>query len=190
MEENTDNVYLRQLDTFLKLPRKVQEDMWQDLKGGMIDPKKLDFAYDFSTYELCESPIEIIFAYYFDKWKVNNLDKNTENIYLEPQYDFNEIGKRYRLDFFIEYTTLQGDTIDNLNEYCSTVVVECDGHQFHERTKEQVKRGNQRDYDLKMSGYDVIHFSGSELYNNPQECVQKVVEYLRKTKTISKWENN
>lgn len=189
MEEHTDNVYLRQLDTFLKLPRKVQEDMWQDLKGGKIDPKKFDFAYDFSTYELCESPIEIIFAYYFDKWKLNNFD-DYENIYLNPQYDFNENGKRYRLDFLVEYIKLEGDTLDEAKEFYSTVVVECDGHQFHERTKEQVKRGNQRDYDLKMSGYDVIHFSGYELYNSPQECVQKVVEYLRKTKTISKWEDN
>lgn len=190
MEKHKDNVYLSQLDTFLKLPRKVQEDMWQDLKGGNINPRKLDFAYDFDAYESCESPIEIIFAYYFDKWKLNNLDENSESIYLEPQYDFNEDGKRYRLDFLIEYIKMEGDTVEDVKEYSSTVVVECDGHQFHEKTKEQVKRGNQRDYDLKMCGYDVIHFSGSELYNNPQECVQKVVDYLRKTKTVYQWEDN
>lgn len=163
------------LDVFLKLPRKVQEGIWQDIKSNRVDPKRMDYVYDFYTYETCESPIEIIFAYYFDKWKLNN-PNDYENIYLNPQYDFNENGKRYRLDFLIEYIKLEGNTLDEAKEYCSTVVVECDGHQFHERTK--------------MCGYDVIHFSGSELYNNPQECVQKVVDYLRKTKTICKWEDN
>lgn len=89
-------------------------------------------------------------------------------------------GKNYRVDFLIEYFRLVGDTIDGVKELCDTVIVECDGHHFHEKTKEQVNRRNQRDYDLKMAGYDVIHFSGSELYNNPQECIQKVVDFLNK----------
>jgi hypothetical protein len=31
-----------------------------------------------------------------------------------------------------------------------------------------------------MAGYDVLHFSGSEIYNNPVECVAKVINYLQR----------
>lgn len=36
-----------------------------------------------------------------------------------------------------------------------------------------------------MAGYDVIHFSGSEIYNYPEECVEKVFEYLKKNAKTS-----
>lgn len=177
---NTSNYLLHELDTFLKLPRKVQEQMWIELRDEKIDKRLFNVAYDFEVYEQCESPIEIIFAYYWDRYYLEN-GVQISGAQLYPQETITiDNGKNYRVDFLIEYFRLVGDTIDGVKELCDTVIVECDGHQFHEKTKEQVNRRNQRDYDLKMAGYDVIHFSGSELYNNPQECIQKVVNFLNK----------
>ena len=180
MQKRLENYYIHELDTFLKLPRKVQESMWLDLKGRQVEPELFDVAYDFDTYEQCESPIEIIFAYHWDKYYLENkISVDTLTICPQETITTND-GKVYRADFLIYYSEVREIAPDNLVEFTSEVIVECDGHNFHEKTKAQVKKRNDRDYDLKMSGYDVIHFSGSEIYNNPDECVKKVVEYLKK----------
>lgn len=52
------------------------------------------------------------------------------------------------------------------------ILVELDGHDFHEKTKEQVTYRNQRDRDLQMEGWKVLHYSGSELHRNPVQAAQ------------------
>lgn len=54
------------------------------------------------------------------------------------------------------------------------VIVELDGHDYHERTKEQVIGRNQRDRDFQDKGYLVLHFSGTELYRDPFGVIGKV----------------
>lgn len=48
---NTSNYLLHELDTFLKLPRKVQEQMWIELRDEKIDKRLFNVAYDFEVYE-------------------------------------------------------------------------------------------------------------------------------------------
>lgn len=54
--------------------------------------------------------------------------------------------------------------------------VECDGHDFHERTKEQAARDKSRDRDLLRRGIATVRFTGSELHANAMRCA---VEALR-----------
>ena len=56
------------------------------------------------------------------------------------------------------------------------IAVEVDGHDFHERTREQVVARNQRDRDLQADGWTVLHFSGSEIHRQPEECVRQVFD--------------
>ena len=58
------------------------------------------------------------------------------------------------------------------------MLVECDGHDFHEKTKEQVEKDNEREYELKMAVYEILRFSGSQIYNNPFKCANDVYDYL------------
>jgi hypothetical protein len=44
------------------------------------------------------------------------------------------------------------------------MVVECDGHDFHEKTKEQARRDKERDRNLQSLGYPVYRYTGSEIY--------------------------
>lgn len=44
---------------------------------------------------------------------------------------------------------------------------------WRERTKEQVTRRNQRDRDLALLGWRVIHFSGSEFFRAPLNCIEQ-----------------
>lgn len=51
------------------------------------------------------------------------------------------------------------------------IVVECDGHEFHERTKEQAAKDRSRDRRLQDAGYRIHRYTGSEIYRDPLKCV-------------------
>lgn len=61
-----------------------------------------------------------------------------------------------------------------------TVVIECDGHDFHEKTKEQVARDKKRDRFIKGQGYDVYRFSGSEIISSPFSVIEEVEGIVQK----------
>lgn len=60
----------------------------------------------------------------------------------------------------------------------STLAVEVDGHDFHERTKEQAQRDKARDRALLLAGYPVIRFTGSEVYENPYLAAAEALDVL------------
>ena len=56
------------------------------------------------------------------------------------------------------------------------IVVECDGHEFHERTKQQAAHDKARDRKMQKNGYTVLRFTGSEIWGNPMKCSHEVFE--------------
>mgnify|MGYP003580046510 CR=1 FL=1 len=58
------------------------------------------------------------------------------------------------------------------------MIVECDGHEFHERTKQQARRDKQRDRFFQSIGYKVLRFTGSEIWADPDECASEIIEQL------------
>lgn len=58
------------------------------------------------------------------------------------------------------------------------MIVECDGHDFHERTKEQARHDKKRDRFFQSKGYKVLRFTGSEIWANPEECADEVLSQL------------
>lgn len=65
-------------------------------------------------------------------------------------------------------------------DFCvGTTAVECDGFDYHDRTKEQATSDKQRDRDLKASGYGVLRFSGSEIWADPEKCAKEIVKIMR-----------
>lgn len=71
----------------------------------------------------------------------------------------------YRADFVI---------CENI-ENPSMIVVECDGHEYHERTKEQAERDRRRDREMQSAGYRVFRFTGREIYRNAFKCAEEVL---------------
>jgi very-short-patch-repair endonuclease len=59
------------------------------------------------------------------------------------------------------------------------VVVECDGHQFHERTPEQAEHDRARDRSMTAAGYRVFRFTGREIMRDASRCSAEVLSYLR-----------
>lgn len=152
------------LESFLKLPTRVQELLLVNNVTKRITPSVF--------YEEIKSPIEQIFLTAFELY-IQILNK--ENIFLFPQHEIKIGDKKYIVDFYFEQD-------ENVNPYYTDkkIIIECDGHEFHQKTKEQVKRDNEREYNLKIAGYEIIRFSGSQIYNEPFKCAEDTYNYIMK----------
>ncbi len=60
------------------------------------------------------------------------------------------------------------------------LIVECDGHDFHERTKEQAARDRERDRWAQLQGIEVFRFTGSELWRDPLGCADQVIKWANR----------
>lgn len=80
------------------------------------------------------------------------------NVYVWPQFRLLD----WRVDFLLGAFPKGGKP--------GFVVVECDGHDFHERTKDQAAKDRSRDRRLQDAGYRIYRFTGSELYREPMQC--------------------
>lgn len=58
------------------------------------------------------------------------------------------------------------------------LVIECDGHDFHEKTKEQAIHDKKRDRKLITNGFLILRFTGSEIYNNRNGVINEVFHLL------------
>lgn len=125
-----------------------------------------------------DSPIEAQFATWFSAARGHQLSLGNARfaLQLRPQTWVEcESGARYRVDFVME----------PMDEWLRAALcraglslrigIELDGHDFHERTREQVIERNRRDRDLSGMGWRVLHYSGSELRRNPMVAVAEVL---------------
>lgn len=60
----------------------------------------------------------------------------------------------------------------------SILAIECDGHEFHERTPGQAARDRSRDRRLQEAGITVMRFTGSELHRNAWGCFAEVLRWV------------
>lgn len=65
------------------------------------------------------------------------------------------------------------------------VVIECDGHDFHERTADQAMHDRSRDRAMLEAGLHVMRFTGREIHRDPDECANQVVRVLEKLRDKS-----
>jgi very-short-patch-repair endonuclease len=60
-----------------------------------------------------------------------------------------------------------------------SVIVECDGHDFHERTPKQAEHDRKRDRKLIELGYVVLRFTGREIWRDPMKCAQDAINQFQ-----------
>jgi len=77
---------------------------------------------------------------------------------------------------------------DSQKEYVSVAkyAIYCDGHEFHERTKEQAKRDRSIDRKLQQDGWRVFRFTGSEIFNSIDHCIKEIYSQIIKDCTANK----
>ena len=162
----------KNLDEFLCLPRKAQL-LWFDYLMYVTFTNKKHNAYEVNSFttEGVESPIENIFYTAFNILTFEEDDFN--KIYLYPQYPISVGSKNYIIDFAIMYFD------ENTGNEKVLLLVECDGHDYHS-TKKQIKNDNEKDMNLKLAGYEIARFNGSQLYKEPYDCVYNALLLAKK----------
>lgn len=56
------------------------------------------------------------------------------------------------------------------------LAIELDGHDFHEKTKEQAAHDKKRERHLVASGWTVLRYTGSEVYADPDGCFAEAMK--------------
>jgi very-short-patch-repair endonuclease len=117
------------------------------------------------------SPLEAAFVVW---WLI--IGKEFGDASLRAQVPITTTRTTYRVDFLAapSLALLEDPTPS------SCVLIELDGHAFHERSKRDVERRNVRDRDLQDTGWKVLHFSGSEFDRAPESVIESVHQALRR----------
>jgi very-short-patch-repair endonuclease len=168
----------------MAMAAKTEEQLIETILAGTSHfiPESIDWILKSSE---CESPIErvmlaSIYAYLrfttplpVSFW-TNGFDaidgvQQSDHVMLYTQGRVRE----YRVDILIVSTFGQ--------EYDARPIklaVECDGHEFHELTKEQAARDKARNRALQAHGITVLNFTGSEIWKAPFKCGHEVCMHL------------
>lgn len=128
------------------------------------------------------SPIEHMF------WIAANVLCEAEYIPLNPELLFSNDGNHqvqrgiyiqqqcqvgnYRVDFRVDQVGVGPD------EIYSPVIVELDGHDFHDKDKRQRSYEKARDRFLVKQGYRVLHFTGSDVVADPFKVAFEALELV------------
>lgn len=85
---------------------------------------------------------------------------------------------RYRVDFLIAGPSMA-------DESYVTLAIECDGHEFHEKTREQAARDRKRDRFLTMCGYFPVRFTGSEIWHDAVGCAEETANIFEEMQGVT-----
>lgn len=140
----------------------------------------------------CETPIEqaLVRALYdfsicadndfrdmlhFGRKKLPPYDAPGHGIFMWPQAQI----ESYRADFLFVGRCGRDGSIDiggkgRDDDIVIRLVVECDGHEFHDASKERAQYDRQRDRYMLTKGYRVLRFTGAELKRDAATCVQEI----------------
>ncbi len=122
-------------------------------------------------------------ALLFDKWSHDCEDFRVKMFAQYPIPKASESGE-YRADFLLEllHDIIVPDDENPRGKWMSEVyarlVIEVDGHEFHERTKAQARRDKSRDRYFIGQGYTVFRFTGTEVFCRTDYVIDEVGRYL------------
>ena len=172
--------FQNQYRIFCSMPESVKQSVFRFFYDSEIRRQYPNFLTDISCYlKSCKSQIEMTLAIAYVLVITKDMYSN-ENPYeywqysLEPQAEIEAGGKTYYADFFYDAN------IEILPGSPFKLVIECDGHDYHHASKEQVQKDYERETNLKMAGYDVLRFTGSQIYKDPIGCAKTIFDYIKK----------
>jgi hypothetical protein len=80
------------------------------------------------------------------------------------------------VDFLVTAQLIEGE--GELAVFRRQAVVECDGYEWHDSTKEQAIRDRRRDRDLQIQGFNIFRYAGAEIWVNVFKCAEEVIGFL------------
>lgn len=158
-----------ELDILPKLCRKAQELIWDcasDCKS-YLEVINLDGAL------LDMTPIEQVLFIANDIFIYKMMSNIKTYLNLTSQETITVLGKNYRPDFIVKEMMVNGVDF----ELKKQVIIECDGYNYHS-SKQQRNNDTERENNLKLAGYSIIRFTGTQIHNNPYLCVMQALKFV------------
>ena len=147
----------------------IVDNVYTTLQGNISEEKK---SLEESIIN-CESPIEQLLSIELERLNIKNIFSFNPYIDVIDIYKQEEIicdKNKYRIDFLIP--------VEYKNQEVKVFAIECDGYEFHQKNKEQVERDNKRQRDLQKNGYEIIRFSGTEIWHKPTRCAREILNII------------
>lgn len=161
-----------------------------DIIASMADEVSVRASEEFNSSvdryrDSISSPIELVLLaamvadhdlYALDTWwfmtagkSLEDIEKLRADVGMRPEdgifvWPQAAIG-RYRVDFLLSC---------HFWGRSQSFIVECDGHDYHERTKEQAAHDKARDRWFTSRGYKMLRFTGSEIWADATNCVAEI----------------
>lgn len=145
--------------------RQFDDAMYQEIvDNGITSP--IEQLFYIAVHGMCAS-----------LWLTVNPEPSFDNqgtsrigfgVFVQPQA---KIGK-YRVDFLISQN---GNGPDDIY---TPIVIELDGHEFHDKDKRQRSYEKERDRFLVKSGYKVLHFTGSDVVKDPYKVAFEALDLV------------
>lgn len=140
--------------------------------GGRVTPDELREAESVACD--CQSPIERMLLWaLLGEHEFANFDADTRAVLGElggPCLRVQRPICGFTADFVIEPGAR--------NPERRTVVIECDGHEWHSDRK-RMARDRKRDRDIQKAGHVILRFTGSQIVNDPKACALEVVQFIK-----------
>src|SRR3972149_1763313 len=195
-DTDTRNFMRNVMNYIFRVEKELEDDIKIDFDELIFDIRGVTFQVCFKLLDflkICESPIERKFLIAFIKYSLNKnhgvklehpeLDECTlstadPTLKIYPQH----LIEGARVDFLI---SLEGNIIyslENFGEFGNkkvntSVIVECQGRDYHYSTIKKINQTNSRTIKLQIVN-PVLSYSGSLINYNVNECVQKTYNFL------------
>jgi hypothetical protein len=147
----------------------------------------------------CESPIEqlLLVSLLNNGWHTPEFHEQIVALtWMKQQRIRTKVGYLSGSGFIDCFLVLQGETNIDGKDYRLDIALatpgekyafELDGHDFHERTKEQASSDKARDRAFTLSGWKVLRYTGSDVHRDPGAIV-KTMNALCRDASEEEWE--
>lgn len=135
---------------------------WEYWQNQYIEEKVQGYLSWFKRIEKqAMSPIENIACLFLRSYANDTFEPLDLEVF--PQQKMGD----YTVDFLVQF-----------HKTSTMIIVECDGHDFHEKTKKQAAHDKKRDRHFTKQGYFVLRYTGSQICEDPDEIIRDIEEIL------------
>ncbi len=156
---------------------KLLGEMGQNLK----EEWKENISIEIEDYNL--TPIESLFYITWKFKKISEYDELPLSYHehwkyplLYPQREIKIKDKKCRVDFLILMKDLRNWDEPEIKE--NILIIELDSFLWHGSDPEQFTKEKERERGLKKEGYNVMRFSGREIWRDVEKCVDETMQYI------------
>lgn len=147
------------------------------LRNALCEQAMIDNLHEITLldFSLCRAPAVV---------EVNNgvADGVEEHEDWGVPAGYHEYGNGAQVLRMYNSALIRGYKVDFLISECASdclLAIECDGHEWHDRTKQQASSDRARDRELLRFGIPTIRFTGSDLHRSAEDCAREVIETFK-----------